>query len=544
MNLSNDSLFGIWSPSSITYSVGKETETKTASIQYSMYDTCRSNSYDVSFFTYGKYYWQKNDSIFKKKLLETNVGENDSLLYEKPVELGDLHGIEFVTQLKGAFSFSRRRIYVLGDSLLQISTTQQIENLGDKDIEKCFTNFTYNRPVPVSHIFKSKAALILSDLSSEDSITRTRAGIALKDAPFDSTDIPALCDELLQISEQTASDYETNQVRLTNQIIKYDDSYALAFAKKNYPTIKNGEVKDDLLYIMCIRQTQSNYDSIAQLMVKFPMPKPLSMDLVNLFKKADSMTAIMYPTIFPLLRDTNCASSVVNIFNSLLDSNRLSTSMLKSHEQDILAYAEKRFERKQKDSDDYSQGDVAILELVGKLQSPKGNAMLKQWLSIPGNHYLVYKAVKLLLTNNQDVSRPPILNLAKDRNFRTSVYDLLVKFHKQILFPLSYRTQYFFAESIAWSEVSEDDDPSKFVFLNQKKMLFEGKYYRFFFYKFSYSDTGETRMVCVGPFNIDPGSLSRNLASYEINDNAYDESGKLEEQEKALVRQMEDWYKF
>jgi hypothetical protein len=539
-----DSLFSIWSPSSIRRIFEKANDEKTEFVHYSMYDTSRSNSYGVIRYSPGKYYWQKNDSILLRRIVDHQMQNNDSLLYEKPVHYNDLHGVDFVAMPKGAHNFSRNRILVLGDSLLILTTNQQIESLHDKDMESFFTDFKYNRSVPESHFLQSKANLIISDLYSNDSATRNAAGSALKEAPFETTDIPSLCDGLLKISEFTESDYETNQIRLTNQIVNMDDSYALSYSRKYYPTVKNGAVKDDLLFIMCARQTKSNYDSIAELMVKFPLPDGPSKDLVKRFKKADSLSAVMYPHLLVLLKDTNNAAAVVNLFNELLDSNKVAISILKNHEQDVLDYAGMRLQKKQKDSDNYNEGDKKLLQLIEKLNSAKGNAMLKQWLTIHGNAYLIYQSIQSLLVNNQEISQSAVVRLAKDRVYRTYIYDLLKDYHKQSLFPATYRTQKYFAESIAYSKISDDDDPTEFVFLADRKMLFKGKYYRFFFYKYSYSDTSEKKLVCAGPFNSDPASLSRDLTSSDVYEGTYSESEKQDEQERALVGQMEDWYNF
>jgi hypothetical protein len=295
---------------------------------------------------------------------------------------------------------------------------------------------------------------------------------------------------------------------------------------------------------MCARQTKNNYDSIAQLMIKFPLPDGPGDDLLKRFKNTDSMSAVMYPAVLVLLKDTNNAAAVINLFNYLLDSNKLSISLLQNHERDILDYAEMRLDKKQKDPDNYNEGDKILLELIGKLNSAKGNAMIKQWLSIQGNEYLLYKSVQVLLRNNQEVSQQALVRLAKDRNYRTYVYDILKEHHKQTLFPVAYRTQNYFAESMAYSQVSDDDDPTEFKLLGEKKLLFKGKYYRFFFYKYSFSDTSELKLVCAGPFSLDPSSLSRDIASVDVYEGPYSESEKQEEQEKALVRQMEVWYNF
>jgi hypothetical protein len=509
-----------------------------------MYDTCRSNSYEVFLVKFDKYYWQKNDSILRRRLVDKYLGENDSLLFEKPADYKDLHGVEFAFKPKEAHNFSRKRLIILGDTLLEISTNQQIESLHDRDIEDFFSAFKYNRSVPASNIFHSKAGLLISDLSSNDSTVRAAAGSALKNAPFESTDIPALCGGLLKISDHTEADYEKYQIGLTNQIVKLNDSFSLSFARKYYPIIKNGSVKDDLLFIMCARQTKNNFDSIAQFMVKYPLPGAPSDDLLKRFKTSDTVSSIMYPTLLLLLRDTNGAASVINLFNSLLDSNKVSIRVLKDHEQDILDYGIHRLQIKQKDSDSYSQGDAPLISTLGKLNTAKGNALLKQWLSLHGNQYLIYKSIQALLINHQEIDQSAIFRLAKDRDYRTSIYDLLKKYNQYSLFPLTYRTQYYFAESLAYSSASDDNNPSEFVYLGQRKMQFKGKYYRFFFYKFSYSDSGDKKIACAGPFNLDPASMSRDIASYDTYEGIYSESEKNEEQEQKLVDQMEAWYHF
>jgi hypothetical protein len=102
--------------------------------------------------------------------------------------------------------------------------------------------------------------------------------------------------------------------------------------------------------------------------------------------------------------------------------------------------------------------------------------------------------------------------LGADKNFRVSFYEKLKKANRESLFPMKYRTQKDFAESLILREVDEEDegvDSIRLTYLQEKTLVYEGRQARFLFFKSESTVDGNTNatLAYAGPFDIDPARV-------------------------------------
>ncbi|MBS1600443.1 MAG: TraB/GumN family protein [Bacteroidetes bacterium] len=536
-----DSLFTIWGPSPIRYRSTKDTVDVYSSDAYEMYDGSRGTTYEVVIEDMGKYFWQTSDTSFWNKLEKSSITYKDTLLSKKYVQSGNLKGVEIVKKEKGSFNIIRKRTFLFGDTAYTLVVTEAEENSNDKNINKFFDDFTFNKPAPVSNLKVSKAKILLEDLLSKDSATRSKAYDALKIAPFQKSELPMLHEALLKKYIDTENDYQSTNSLIVHKLADLKDNSSLDFAKKNYALVSDSNVKNILLQLIAEYKTKENYVDLLKLLQQSPPVKELPYSFRNTLNDSLKLSATMFPGMLTLLKDTIMAPVVLFLAADLLDSNAISVDMIKPYSQDILKFAAFRYKKLSTHVDEYVYEDRHLIKVLGKINSPDCNSMLQKWLQLDKN-YLRIKCVVALTENKQVVDPQVLLKLAKDKNYRLNLYDELKELKSQNLFPRQYLTQQYFAESMVYESAIEDDyEPNAITFIAQKIISFKGKKSRFFFFKVSYEEEEKTfHLGCAGPFDVDATKISSDKATGHLYYEEEYTQAKQEKQIAALIKSMEE----
>jgi hypothetical protein len=541
---SADNVFSTWAPLNIT--LEKKPAYGDTTYSYETYDTSRADSYGVAAYKFSKYYWQNSDSALWDKMIDESVQYSDSLLSKKPVRNGEANGYEILMQQQGSQNIKRIRMLLNGNKIYKLYTVQAAAEINNANNNKYFDDFRFNAIEPHNNLLVSKAAVVLNDISSADSVTRTRALAHLSISPFTKNELPLLHAALLKTytEEEDDDDDDKTKLVLKNIIIKLKDTSSYSFAKNNYATADD-ETKNILLVIMASFPTKENFNEIKNIVLNQPPHTAPGYSLINLFSDSLSLTAGIFPDLLPLMKDTVMASFTINITNKLIDSGLIDKTLLQPYQENILQLSEKNYKALQRDPDNYDALNSELVDLLGKINTSAGNAMLGKWSSV-NDLYLKMNAVLWLLRNKQTINVSAIQSLAKDKLTRTELYDSLKAYKKQNLFPSQYLTQKSFAESYVYIVGSDDDDPTDLTFLTQKVINFKGRQSRFFFYKITYGegDDANYSLACAGPFHTDVKDVSSEDATGDL---YYDENfdpANLSAQMDTLIKQMEDWYKW
>jgi len=542
MQFSPDSLVSTWSPSPIQFN-GPEDSTGYTSSAYRMFDTTHSDSYVIYPAAFGKYYWQNSDSALWNSIVKSSLSYKDTLLYKKEIRNNNQKGIEVLKKERGSLNATRFRSFLFGDSLYSISTTQQQAGILNSNTDRFFEDFRFCRAVPLTHLYTSKAVLLLNDLLLEDSASRKKANDAMNTAPFTVVDLPLLHQAILKKYPQTEYEYSNTNETIAKKITGLKDSTSLIFARKNYPLTTDKKIKNILLEIIAGYMTNENYRVMADLMLQSPPADETSWKFTNLLTDTGKLTAGILPSLLPLLKDTIMSPVIIEIAASLIDSSLIPFSVLADQQTAILAFAEHRYKSIKANRDSYSSGDKALVQLLGRYNSKGANAVLQK-LFAASKGYLQIHCAEALIENGQPLSSQTLLGIAADKFYRLDLYASLKTRSKINLFPRQYLTQQYFAQSMVENAATdeEDEDPASVTLLSQKTILFKGKNARFFFYKIALGGEEETvyRLACAGPFSMDAAKMCADDAYGALYYEDVFDSQHLQKQMVALVKSMED----
>ncbi len=534
-----DSLFTTWAPAGFLYSEGKDTNEATQIPHYETFDSNSVHYYIMTIDTLDTYFWRKTDSAFCNYEKNKFLTSSDTLLSERIFRKNGLLQYEFLYKPKGANNVMRRQICLGGNMVYRMSTIQEPESIRSENTNRFFDQLQFNRIKKETHVFDSKAALLLKDLQSADTLISRKANKALPDAPFDISEIPLLQDALLVTYPEDSIVKNSPNGEIAEKIIKLNDSSSVAFARKHYLASTDNDVKYALLDLMSAHHTRDNYDSLAKLFVAFPPKYAMPEWITNKWQDSLKVTAGLFPTVLPLLKDSVLARDIFDLADALLDDSLISIDMFRPWQSAILKYADLRFRKILKDTLYYNVSDYSVITVLQRMKTDSCNAMLKKWLRVEGNEYHKQDIVLNLLKNNQSVPPTVLLDLAADDDTRLDLYQNLKKYKKTSLFPAKYLTQSSFAKCVVQDVTKQfDDQESEITFVRVKEMKWKGKMSRFFFYDLYLKDDDAHWLAVAGPYNINKTDISFSGAKSDVYANEQYDEKNSDKLMTALVKQM------
>ena len=534
-----DSLFTTWAPGGFFYSKGKDSTEAMHIPHYISFDSNQVHNYVVATDTLDKYFWKKNETEFWEFEKNKLVSNSDTVLSERIFSKDGLSQYEFSYKAKGANNMTRRHLWLRGNIVYQMSTIQEPETIYNENVNRSFAQFHFNRPAEESHVFDSKAAVLLKDLRSADTLISRKANKALLHAPFDATQIPLLQEAVLvSYPEDSYLSSSTNRL-LAGRIIELNDSSSVEFAKRHFAGATHDDTKNALLGIISARHTRSNYDSLGKLLVASPPKYAIPMWTTKKWHDSLEIAVSLFPTVLPLLKDSVLAPAIFNLADALLDDSLITIAIFKPWQNAILQFSDFRFRKTLADTLNYTNSDYSVIAILQRMKTDSCNAMLKKWLGVVGNEYHKQNIVLSLLKNNQSVSPSVISDLAAYEDTRLDLYRNLKQYKKTALFPAKYLTQSFFAASLAREAAGQfDDQQTDITFIRIREMAWHGKMSRFFFYDLHLKDEDQHFLAVAGPYNINKTGISFSEASGDVyGKEEYDEKN-ADKQMKALIQQL------
>jgi uncharacterized protein YbaP (TraB family) len=485
--------------STYTPSAFKERGKKKDGMQVSYYsfDTLSGTSYNISADTLSKYTWITDDEEFMTKKLKEYQEKDDSIVYKKMMKNGaDMSG-EVLMRKKRTNVYKRIRAVLHGNVEYDLFAGGDLPALTSANADKFFADFRVTGRA-VFDLHKHKGNILFSDLRSGDSATRYHAYVALDYQDFDKDDLSMLHDALFTRYKPIYSwSLETSiNESIGNCIAKLNDAATVSYIKENYKKLTGDreKLKYVALTTLASIKTKESYAAIAELMLSGP---PRSGNKYTFSRKVDDSLLLLktiYPSLSKLFADTSVGPMIANLAETLLDSGMITVDDVRRSEQDIILLANAMLIDCKK-SDLYNWEIYHVLNLLYKVNTNGTMDALKQFLS--AKSMFLRRKTAMLLTE-RDIKIDPAIwdTLASRVDTRSLTYNDLKKYGKESLFPAAYLKQRYFAEAALYDMATEDDEDTRTAatqIITTRSMLFNGKIYKFYLFKVTFTEDNESR---------------------------------------------------
>jgi hypothetical protein len=179
---------------------------------------------------------------------------------------------------------------------------------------------------------------------------------------------------------------------------------------------------------------------------------------------------------------------IISITPSLLDSGVVTKQLLIQQEQAILRTAEHEWQKVRSQENEEVDYDVhQLVDVLRMMETPAARSAIRKFLEVKSND-LKLEAVSALLDLQEKVSPEVFNQLAADVNSRLSLYEELEGRDMLSLFPKHFANQKAMAEAMAFAAATDEDAPTKIVFLTEKQGSYLGKQYKFYLYKITFGE--------------------------------------------------------
>lgn len=520
--------FSTWAPSPIERFITdttNEDEYSKPMVQYLAYDTNHTLTYNIIAYPISKYFWSKSDSSFlagqtetyytdtSSYLIKFSNGNFDSLLSKRIfLENGRMQS-EVITTKPANGSFRKVRILFNGDTAYHIFISTTGSYINAENNNRFFKEFIFRESLPSSNIYTNKTKIIIEDLHSSDSLTRSRAKDALNTAPLTNADLPLLYDAYYGNYPVDSSEYRTTNELIGVFISKLADSSLLPFVKSGYNKVSktNDVLKMDMLKMLAGIKTQESYTLIKDLLLSSPPSVGNFYSFISALGDSLLLTRSLFPEVKSLYGDSLLGPGIIKLAVELIDSNLVQKDVLKANKKGILDLSISQVRHMKKDKDNYADYYAFVINALTKMNDDESNRQLYNYMSLP-QLYVREPAAMGLLENNKMVSPAELYKLAADTAERAGLYTGMKKIGKEKLFPKEFFSQKKFAESYLYNAILEEGDVDGALtlkYIGEKTGRVKENEYRYFIFRviIQYEEERNEYLGICGPFDMNPGKM-------------------------------------
>lgn len=482
---------------------------------YVCFDGNDAMSYNIFKTEISPYYWVENDSLFFDAMAKSYQQTGDSVLSKKWVSNGGLKGMQWVMQMPDNNNRKVVRQLRNGDTLLTLAAFIPSQYLDGGSHLRFFDQFRVITEDTHSTLFTNKTARLLGDLQSADTSIFRKASSGLAVAVFSRQDLPLLHGALLRNYMDDSLNYTGSRVKIREAIEGLADSSTVRFIQSHYndfPEDKE-DLRSDMLRILARTHTGYSYAVLKDILLNHtPVAREgggLSYWIMDSLELARSL----FPEILRLSGNHSFADHIITISNKLLDSSLITLEMLRPYENNFLHMADTTLaalKGKKGEEDYYGYQYFDLLKLLGHYNDTAGNSRLQQFILLD-DQGLKWQATVALVENGQVVPALVIENLAADKEYRSEIYNDLVRLKSEKLYPARYMTQQYLSESDMYEYgTDEDEGEMQMNFVGVRTRLYKGEQKKFYLYRMTYSYENEEEepetsqyLGVAGPYSAD-----------------------------------------
>lgn len=528
------------------YQDSEEAETPSLFSHYVSIDSIEAVWYEVIKAPINKYMWADSDSAYFKNALKGYVAWNDSILRQQPVVSNGLKGREWIIGLGDSHFQKRVRIFFSGDSIYRLIAYIPALYMNEPRHNAFFEDFRITKPEKKVDLLKNKAALLLRDLQSADSVAAAAALETLEEAPFVRADLPLLHEAFLKgYADDSLDRYFSTRNQLQLVIEKLADKSTVQFVKNNYKSFAGQQepLKMAMLNLLAGVKTKESYALLKELLLKSTPAEVKDRELSAEITDSLQLAATLYPELLQLAANPAFSGRVLQITTELLDSSILPISVILPYAPSVYRYTDSVINVLQKTDSSAIEGypERNRIHLLARLKQPEAYQLLQKYLSV-NQTFVRMEAAMLLLKNEQKVEASVLEKIAADRWFRRDLLDSLLVIGKEKLFPEKYLSQTLLAESDMYNVAYDEIPVAALELVGERQLQYKGEMRRFYLFRIQFESADEEEpevyLGVAGPFSINRKDTGRmNAITGLFTSESYDPE-KLDEHLQAYLDEI------
>ncbi|HVK47275.1 MAG TPA: TraB/GumN family protein [Pseudobacter sp.] len=531
--------FTLWSPAPLVRAADSLEDTSLR--KWVVSDTLNATSVILIKVPFTKYQRMDSDTALLRKAVMAYTGINHEMLGFDFTKNGEFPAVSTEAKLPPAHTIRRLRSVLSNDALYYIFVSGAPKDLEDPQITKLLNEFRPSGNTDFTALYASKTEMMISDMSSSDSMTSVDAYEGFRNTVFKKEDLPFLYNALK--NQYNENLYRVHE-KIEDAILELRDTTSIEVLKDLYLKLTPGNdtARVAILSVLAGWQTTATHNLAIDLLQANPPATAGMPHFVTNFFDSSELALPHYHQLMYLLKDSNTVTPLMYQVTRLLTEKKIKAADLASYKTVFIDLAKKAAAVNMKDDEKriWYYDDVAAV--LAALRDPAATAALRKMLSNPDVD-MKLDVVKSLLSINQPLPAADLLKIAADRSARLALYDTLVGAKKVALFPKLYLTQRAFGESSLYSFVSDEDYELKnIVFVGERVAGYKGKKQKFYLYKLTFDvEEGGSYLGITGPYPVTPTTKLKQYS--EVDGMYYDEeynASKLDTMLKAYLKGFEE----
>jgi hypothetical protein len=259
-----------------------------------------------------------------------------------------------------------------------------------------------------------------------------------------------------------------------------------------------------------------------------------------------ALTRKLFPELLSLAGDPGLYDFISEHTLTMLDTNYIDLATIKKYKDGFVKSGKRISILSAAEHEERFYNYLNLIKILGKMNDPEGNEILKKLGSIEIN--TLKQAVVVAQAEAGQQPDPKNLKLlAGSDEFRNNLYLELKDLNKLSLFPKEFLTQKLLAQSAVFNYATDDDyPPDQIEYIGERVETYLGKKQKFYLFKvcFEYEDEEPTCYFGVaGPYSLDQKKMESNDDVTEIYWDEDFDSEKINEWLKDMIKRTEQWVK-
>lgn len=496
--------------------------------------------YSIEHAGISKYYRAKNVDSMYNAIIPESVTYADTLLKVDTIKVNGLSGREFITRQKSGTARKRFRLFLDNGDMFYITGHQSNAEINSEIENQFYNSIVKTHDTAPIDLASSKAALIVNDLSSPDSVTRDQAIGALSYYEFEKDELPYVYAAMQKSFPDDSTSYGSRGKLLRLLSTLHDDTTATVLKKIYLSPAVPESIKKTALNVLGNDKIKDGFSTYLDLLTNHKLLEKEGMYQVfsPLYDTLDYVTA-NYSKIAPLLKNDNYRGSMLAIFNQMLttDNKAKYAGFVATHFDELTAYANQDLKEYLELPDsvyNVSNTPYYYLQLMKAVKNKPLTASFTAALVKDGkpDGYLS-EAIITRLQNKLPVQQQAINSVLDSISLRYSLLEALNQEKLLARAPLKYRTQAAFAKASLFSyiEVQDDGSASNITLLG----TLTEKLNTYYVFKFNtpYSDEGTEYIAICGPYKT--GATALDFKSYRAYTNWDKKEANWQKQARKMI---------